>query len=175
MNSSADPSYSRSIPSRLVLELKIGSLSLFPHTTLIISFFQRVLGSDTFGRQHCCPAVTDSPKTLPICRRLPTVSNRQTMQVFLIRAALTNRPLSVTQYTQTLVDKPEPESPNKFANCLFKKPHVSDVTFVKRPRSRPNRPCCCEYRPNSFVISILMEMILCQVRLAKQSWYLAFL
>ena len=70
-NSSADPSYSRSIPSRSVLEFKIGSHSLFPHTTLIMSFFQRVLGSDTFGRQHRCPAVTDSPKTLPCCRRWP--------------------------------------------------------------------------------------------------------
>ena len=126
MNSSADPSYPRSIPSHSVLELKIGSLSLFPHTTLIMLFFQRVLGSDTFGRQHRCLAVTDSPKTLPSCRRWATVSNCQTMQVFLLRAALTTRPLSVTLYRQTLVDKPEPESPNKFANCQ-KKTHLSDV------------------------------------------------
>ena len=63
MNNSLEPSNSRSMPSRTVLEQKGSALSA-PQTTFTTSFFPKLFGEVIFGRRHCWPAVADSPKTL---------------------------------------------------------------------------------------------------------------
>jgi hypothetical protein len=96
MERSLEPSNLRSIPSHAVWERNV-SVESVPQTTLTRSFVPIIFGIATLGSRHCCPAVTASPNTFESRRRCSLVSNRSNVQLRLILAALTTKPLSVTR------------------------------------------------------------------------------
>jgi hypothetical protein len=82
--------------------VKPDSLASDPQTTFITSLIHRDFGSEHFGRRHCWPAVTDSPRRRQRPLRSVLVENRITVHDFCIRAALMTSPLSTIATMNTV-------------------------------------------------------------------------